>query len=399
MRPARFLLTLTTALVLASVAAHPAQAQRQIQSEAAVATTYCRHCPPPEPFPKKLVPPPEGEIEGACGLALDQQGRIYLADYYHRMVDVYSSSGTYERQISEPGFNSSSEINSLDSVCALAVDPEGNLYGAEWHGDLLRLSSPQADLERGEITGIAIDPDSGRLFVNHRTYLEEFATPMQPGDPPLATTQLPAGAAKPDAYGLAASNGRLYVADAAKDRVLVYAAPLTSLASPLAVVNGGFTSLTDASLAVDPTNGHLLVVDDRQPGYAHPRSAVLEFGSPADGYEPLTTLPGAPIFGAPSGITATDAGDVLLTDGNDELANVFRYGPFGLTPAPLVVTEAPAQMSSLAESTADSAASLPTRVSPSTSTTSRNRNKRHRRHVGRPRQARISSAIRVGEGR
>src|SRR6476620_347896 len=127
MRPARFLLTLASALALASVAAHPAQAQRQIQSEAAVATTYCRHCPPPEPFPKTLVPPPEGEIEGACGLALDSQGRIYVADYYHRRVDVYAGSGAYDSQISEPGFNSSSEINSLDSVCALAVDPEENL--------------------------------------------------------------------------------------------------------------------------------------------------------------------------------------------------------------------------------------------------------------------------------
>ena len=89
---------------------------------------------------------------------------------------------------------------------------------------------------------------------------------------------------------------------------------------------GPFNSLVDASLAVDPTNGNLLVVDNLQPGFEHPKSAIYEFDSTG---APLGALPGTPVDGEPSGIAvASGSGRLYVTDGNSELSNVYEYGSY-----------------------------------------------------------------------
>jgi hypothetical protein len=325
-RHSSFFLMFVVALSAVIFSTPEARAERAIVSEHALATTYCARCAPPpkDPF---ITPPPDGQIEGPCGLAVSPGGGIYLADYYHRQVDRFAPQGAFAGLISEPGSDPVPGLQNLDAVCGLAFDSQGDLYGAEWHGDLLRLDGGLTDLEQGEITGIAVDPTSDRLFVDRRTYLEEFATPVAPGDAPLARVELPEPQGPADGYGLAAYGGRVYVADAATNTVSVFSAPLGEPV-PLAVLDFEFTSLVDASLAVDPTNEHLLVVDNEQPGFAHPQSRVYEFGSPTEEYRLLGALPGAPIFGGPSGIAVTQGGEVLVTDGNDELSNAFAYGPY-----------------------------------------------------------------------
>ena len=68
--------------------------------------------------------PPQGQIEGACGLAVTPSGQIYASDYYHRVVDLFGSSGLYVSQIALPGGAISGlGTNSLDGVCGLATDP------------------------------------------------------------------------------------------------------------------------------------------------------------------------------------------------------------------------------------------------------------------------------------
>ncbi len=41
--------------------------------------------------PEDPIPPPEGEIEGACGLAVSPgpSSNLYVSDYYHHLVDVF----------------------------------------------------------------------------------------------------------------------------------------------------------------------------------------------------------------------------------------------------------------------------------------------------------------------
>lgn len=317
---------LPTLIFLLAAAALPvsAHADRALLSEAAVETAHCAHC---IDF-NGAVPPAEGQIEGPCGLATSPTGRVYLADYYHRVIDVFGEPFTgghwrYISQIALPGSNPIFGVNTLDSVCGLAFDAAGNLYGNEWHQGVVRLTGGEAAIDSGESTGVAIDPSTNRLYVDDRTYVAEYALPFAPDDEPRAIIGL---GRLGDAYGLAAAAGRVYVADASDQTVEVFEPE--SGPTPIATIAGPFNSLTDSALAIDPTNGHLLVVDNEQPGFEHPKSSVFEFDSPADGYAFLGRLPGAPINGGPSGIAVTGDGEAIVTDGNGELSNAFLYGPY-----------------------------------------------------------------------
>jgi DNA-binding beta-propeller fold protein YncE len=315
------------ALVCLSVAAWlapTADADRALLSEAALETAHCIHC---TDF-NAAIPPSEGQIEGPCGLAISSTGQVYLADYYQRVVDVFRPPsagvpGMYISQIALPGANPRFGVNTLDSVCGLAFDAAGNLYGNEWHQGAVRLTGGEATIDDGESTGIAIDSSTDRLYVDDRTYVAEYALPFTPGDVPLAAL---GSSSLGDAYGLAAAAGRVYVADASDQTVEVFE-PAGGPA-PIATIAGPFNSLTDAALAVDPTNGHLLVVDNAQPGFEHPESSLLEFDSFANGHAFLGRLPGAPIHGGPSGVAVDASGQVIVTDGNGELSNAFLYGPY-----------------------------------------------------------------------
>jgi DNA-binding beta-propeller fold protein YncE len=313
-------------LLAAAAPVPPAHAGRPLLLEAALDTDSCARCP--ESF-EGTEPPPEGQIEGACGLAISPAGHVYVADYHHRRVDLFglptaTARGGYQSQILLPGVNPVFGINTLDSVCGLALDAAGNLYGNEWHEGVLRLTGGEATIDSGESTGLAIDPASDRLYVNDRTYIAEYALPYVEGAGPVAT--IGAGALG-EGFGLAVADGRVYAADAGDQTVKVFE-PAISETTPTAIISDRFNSLTDASLAIDPTNDHLLVVDNLQPGFEHPSSSVLEFGAAAAGYPFLGRLPGAPIHGAPSGIAVDASGRAIVTDGNGELSNAFLYGAY-----------------------------------------------------------------------
>jgi len=307
-----------------------AGATRQLLTKTAVKTDVCANCTWEGLAKPPFMVPPEGELEGPCGLAVNPSGRIYVSDYYHRTIDAFAPFNSaepslYLSQIALPGGNSTfSAVNTLDSICGLAFDAAGDLYGNEWHQGVVRLTGGEATIDSGESTGLAIDPSTNRLYVDDRTRIAEYSLPFTPGDEPVAII----GAGNlGDGYGLAAFEGRVYVADASAGKVKVFE-PAADVDVPAANISGSFVSLTDAALAIDPTNGHLLVVDNRQPGFEHPKSALLEFDSAANGYAALGTLPGAPVDGGPSGIAVLPDGKVLVTDGNGELSNAFLYGPF-----------------------------------------------------------------------
>jgi DNA-binding beta-propeller fold protein YncE len=303
---------LAAVLLTLATGAAPAAADRALLSQTFLDTSV-------SPTP---LPPPEGEIEGACGLAVTPGGSIYVSDYYHRAIDLFSSAGMFQSQIALPGVNPFFGTNTLDAVCGLALDSGGRLYGNEFHQGALRLSPTEAAIDGGESTGIALDA-AGNLYVDDRTRIVEYAAPVAAGDPPVAVIEL-----GPDAqgYGLAVSpsGARVYVADAADQTVKVYE-PAISATVPAQTI-AGFNSLRDAALAVDPTNGHLLVVDNTQPGFEHPKAAVMEYdGSGAF----LDRLAGAPVDGEPSGLAVDPAsGALYVTSGNDEQANVYAYGPY-----------------------------------------------------------------------
>jgi DNA-binding beta-propeller fold protein YncE len=281
----------------------------------------------------KFIPPPEGEFEDACGIAVDGEGDTYIADYYHRLIYVYGPGREYLTQFADPD---------PDGPCNLAVDAAGDVYVNDWHRNVVEFtpsSYPPSTtttyaqgqtIDSARSTGLAIDPAGGRIYVDDRTYVavyEPSGGPVLAEGEPLRTGLDPLASY----YGVAVSDfgptaGELYVPDAATDTVKVFGpagealAPIEGLGTP----QRGFRSLVDAGVAVDPTDGHVFVGDDLEPGFEHPALAVDEFNAAG---EYRGQLPRAMIDAEPSQLLTTPGGNVYASSGNDEKAQVFAFGP------------------------------------------------------------------------
>ena len=283
------------------LAAAPAPAQRALISNAVLNT--------------KTAP---GGVEGICGIALSPS--FYVSDYYHHGIDAFSP----------PNFNFSQRIPfaPLDGPCQLASGPGETLYANEWHRGVARVLPTPLSFDTNESTGVAVDQTSGTLYVNDRTYIAAY----EPSGAPVLFEGQPlriGGESLQDAYGLAYAQGRLYVPDAG-DRTVKVFEPAASTTTPVLTIKAkatpqkGFNSLIDASVALDPTNGHILVLDNLQPGFEHPEAVIDEFDSAGTF---LGQLSKKVIDGGPSGM-AFEGEDLYVTTGNSEESNVLKFGPY-----------------------------------------------------------------------
>ncbi len=274
-----------------------AQANRGLLSEKAVRTEEA----------------PGGALEGPCGIAIAPGGEIYVSAYYARAVERFSSAGKFESSL---GAGSSPE-----GPCQLAVSG-GVLYANRWHEGVSRLQPSSLVFDEAESTGVAVD-GAGNVYVDDRTHVAVY-------EPSGALLRQIATDPSADYYGLAVSGEKVYVADAATGTVKVFEADGTP-AGPVAEIDGSstpqgkFVSLVDAALTIDPTNGHLLVMDNLQPGFTHPKGAIEEFSSTGTF---LGQLPGSLIDGGPSGMAVNGSGILFVTSGNSEEGTVFTYGAY-----------------------------------------------------------------------
>jgi hypothetical protein len=290
----------------------------------------------------RLAPLPEKQIEGACGVAVAPSSEtLYVADYYHRAIDAFSLSGLFQGSQVLAGGDPRTAINERDAVCALAVDAAGNRYGSELHQAVLTLPGENV-VDPGPSTGVAVD-EAGNVYVDDRTYVAVYDAPVTPGDP--VAEKIGFGNLG-DAYGVAVDPkaGRVYVADAATNTIKVFK-PAIDPEEPASEIEGPFesefSSLKDAAVAVDTSEGagqgHLLVIDDTDPGAEQPGAAIYEFDAAGD-Y--LDRLQGrvyggfgekrlGPQFGEPSGLAIDPkTGDLYVTTGNSVKSNLLKYGPF-----------------------------------------------------------------------
>ncbi|HET9153694.1 MAG TPA: hypothetical protein VFN85_06235 [Solirubrobacterales bacterium] len=296
---------------------------------------------PPEPPPPNPVPPPNGYLNGPCGLAVDASGTIYLADHYHRVVDLLSPAHAYAGQISG--------LEALDGPCGLGLGSGGQLYVNAYHRSVREygpapgpvLSGAGAD--SAHPTGVAVDPASGRVYVNDRTYVGVYdaaGAPVEEGGQPL---RLGVGSLQ-DGYGLAVSAypgtaGYVYVPDAASNTVKVYDPAAPDKSQPVETIAGppgGFSSLRDAAVAVDRVSGEVYVVDDLQPGATESPHALVEAFEAGGAY--AGHLKFEVIDGAPSGLAVDNSagatqGRVYVTSGNTEPGGVYAYPPGAVTTA------------------------------------------------------------------
>jgi hypothetical protein len=269
---------------------------------------------------------PEKQIEGACGVAVNT-GAIYVSDYYHHAVDVF---GEGTRIVVDP--------LQQHGPCGLAFDASNNLYVNFWHRSVVKFKPPYAfaggqTFDAGESTGVAVDRGSGRVYVDDRTYVavyEPSGDPVTVEGQPLRIGRGPLADTIGDGYGVAVAGGRVFVPDAGDDTIKVFE-PAVDLVDPVAVIDGlatpqgGFSSLVDAAIAFDPKSNHLLVVDNLQPGFAHPKAAIDEFDLSGEFLGQLAT---PVVDGEPSGVAVEGDGTLYVTSGNDENANVFEFGAY-----------------------------------------------------------------------
>src|ERR1044072_1767695 len=78
-----------------------------------------------------------GEFDGACGVAVDDHGYIYLADYSKHRIEILD----YAPDEGPPPVSSVTRISAvdpLDGPCGLAVDSNGNLYVNNWHRNVVK---------------------------------------------------------------------------------------------------------------------------------------------------------------------------------------------------------------------------------------------------------------------
>jgi DNA-binding beta-propeller fold protein YncE len=297
---------------------------------------------------KKAVNPEKvpGGIEGACGVAVAAE-KVYVSDYYHHGIDVFTSSGEYLSRISG---------NPTDGPCQLATSAGGALYANDWHEGVSRVLPSTLSFDSEESTGVAVDQATGNVYVNDRTYVAVYepsgAAVLDEGEP----LQIGLGTLG-DAYGIAVGSGKVYVPDAAGNTIKVYE-PATDPVNPVAVINGTatpqgrFVSLVDAAVAVDPTNGHLVVLDNLQPGFEFPQAAIEEFDSSGNF---LGQVAQKVIDGEPGGL-AFEGSTLYVTNGNSEEAALFKFGAYtSVVPLAVQSSLSPAAQQ-LAPDTAPSAA-------------------------------------------
>jgi streptogramin lyase len=110
---------------------------------------------------------PAGEFDQACGVAVDGEGDLYVADHGHDAIDVFDPTGAFLTSIAAA------------APCGLAVDSHGSVY-AVTTGNVLKYepaggaypptasttySTPVTFDSSGEATAVAVNPADGKVYV------------------------------------------------------------------------------------------------------------------------------------------------------------------------------------------------------------------------------------------
>ena len=222
-----------------------------------------------------------------------------------------SIASSDEQRIPVPDRRTEIATEPIDGPCGLATGRAATSTPTSGTAGVVRLLPSRTRASTRPNRPASRSTAAGNVYVDDRTYVAVYERPAAPvmdseGEP----LRIGLGTLG-DGYGLAVS--------AAAPRSTSPTPPTTRSRSTNRRSTrrpggddqptvGGFTSLVDASLAVDPTNGHLLVVDNLQPGFDHPEAAIQEFDS-AGAF--LGRASSKIVDGEPSGLAVDAAGQPL----------------------------------------------------------------------------------------
>jgi DNA-binding beta-propeller fold protein YncE len=179
----------------------------------------------------------DGQFNEPWGVAVDEEGQIFVADTWNGRIQVFDQDGTFLRKWGY--FNTTNgELGdplSLFGPRGLEVDLEGNLLVADTGNKRILLFTPEGELLHQiggggvalgrfeEPTDTAVDPRDGSIYV--ADLWNQRIQKLDPTLQPLAEWPVPSWGSEHLYHKAAltvAGNGDIYASDPANFRVLVY---------------------------------------------------------------------------------------------------------------------------------------------------------------------------------
>src|SRR5262245_9825555 len=222
---------------------------------------------------------PQGHFVSLAGVAVDQSGNLWTADTGTGNVDEFDPKGKFLQQWASPSF----------SIRAIAVDaPHNAVYLMAGFGTTERFTltgGGQTTIDSGSGTALALDPQTGNLYVDHGNDVAVY-------DPTGARIDTlfslgPTTNSQGLAFwsGKAKKVGALYVADASNDTVTIYGPP-----------PAGPPFITSESTRVAGKSGRILIASIVPLGFT--TTCTFQYVSSTDfaasGYTNATTVPCTP---------------------------------------------------------------------------------------------------------
>lgn len=274
---------------------------------------------------------PSGEFENACGVAVDSKGDVYVANSANGAIDVFGPGGEYLTSIADP-----------NAPCGLAVDTKGNVYVVDTAAGNVVMFAPtggtypptagltyeaaQTIDSSTDAKAVAVNPANDHVFVNQGTQIVEYdsdanGSGVLKSEIGSGTLTQGFGVDVYDATGnvyAADETGTVYVFNPAGAEVL---AEIDGTGSPV----GTFGALPQANIAVNQSNGHVLISDVEEAGAVYEFESTGPYLSTIE-HEGMEAAEPTDLAVDPTEATAT-SNRVYVTSGSGTGSEVLAFGP------------------------------------------------------------------------